>query len=647
MSEERSGSILSVDFGNVHTRAVLIDLVEGVYRLVAIGESRTTTGFPWGDVRLGLSRALEQISQITGRRLTQKNGRILQPEQADRSGVDMFLATASLGRPLRTVLMGLVPEVSVASGLHAVAGTYVQIVETVSLGDARSEEEQLNAVVLSRPDLIFITGGTEDGARASVLGLARVAALAVALRKAQPPAVLYAGNSALVPDIHALFDDKTTLLVAPNVRPSLEAEDVEAAQLKLAMAFNALSAQLGTGFESIGNMSHLGILPTAQSYDLMVDYLARALDGNVLAVDIGSAVSTLAVSVDKRVSTIIRTDLGIGHGARDLLDAAGLEAVQAWLPFNASYDDLLTYALNKTLHPGGVPETLHELYFEYALLRAAVGSLVRGARPAWHSVVADDPDATMPPLKRIIAAGAALTRTGRPGLTAMLLLDAIEPTGVTTLYSDPVGVIPALGALAHLNPAAVVQVLDGNSLERLGVLFSVTGRPRIGRAALHVKITPLKGGTTMTQEVEGGHLWIYPLSADSQVQVEIRAVGRGLSIDGKSSVRLDVTGGTAGLIFDARGRPLPLALKAGERAAQMPLWLSEATGDAIRPVDELWLETLARDAEPPAPKGKRAKPEKAPKPKKQRGGNRKKGTSAEPDNQGEGDEMDELRNLFS
>ncbi len=28
-------SILAVDFGNIHTRALLIDLVEGVYRLVA------------------------------------------------------------------------------------------------------------------------------------------------------------------------------------------------------------------------------------------------------------------------------------------------------------------------------------------------------------------------------------------------------------------------------------------------------------------------------------------------------------------------------------------------------------------------------------------------------------------------------------
>src|SRR5690606_34893183 len=118
------------------------------------------------------------IAQVTGRRLQDASGKLISPEQPDRSGVDAFLATASVGRPLRTVLVGLVPELSIASGLRAIAGTYVQVVETLNLHDARSEEAQLNAIVASQPDLIFITGGTEDGAREPVLTLARVVALA-------------------------------------------------------------------------------------------------------------------------------------------------------------------------------------------------------------------------------------------------------------------------------------------------------------------------------------------------------------------------------------------------------------------------------------------------------------------------------------
>ncbi|HVU10145.1 MAG TPA: glutamate mutase L, partial [Phototrophicaceae bacterium] len=90
-------SILAVDFGNVHTRALLIDLVEGVYQLVAQAEERTTGTFPISDVGVGFRRAVQQLSANTGRRFLQQNGALITPEQPDRSGVDAFIATASLG----------------------------------------------------------------------------------------------------------------------------------------------------------------------------------------------------------------------------------------------------------------------------------------------------------------------------------------------------------------------------------------------------------------------------------------------------------------------------------------------------------------------------------------------------------------------
>src|SRR5215207_3415818 len=114
-------SILAVDFGNVHTRALLIDLVEGVYSVVAQAEERTTGGFPVGDVSVGFRRVVQQLSTNTGRRFLQQDGTIITPEQPDRSGIDAFIATASIGRALRTVLLGLVPDISIASAQRASA----------------------------------------------------------------------------------------------------------------------------------------------------------------------------------------------------------------------------------------------------------------------------------------------------------------------------------------------------------------------------------------------------------------------------------------------------------------------------------------------------------------------------------------------
>jgi hypothetical protein len=597
MAEERSGSILAADFGNVTTRAILIDLVDGVYRLVARGEGRTTAGFPVGDVSVGLKRVAEQISAVTGRKLLHDDGLVITPERPDRSGVDHFVMTASTGRSLRTVLIGLVPDVSLASGVRAAAGTYIDIVEVISLDDDRSEEDQLNAILSSHPDLVFITGGIEDGAQEPVLGMARMVRLAVTLLKGgKKPTILYAGNSALVPPIEGMFDGLATVLIAPNIRPSLDEEELEGAQLQLALAYDERQSRQGSGFEVLGEVSRYGVLPTAQSYNLVVDYLGKTHNGNILAVDIGSAVGTLSAYVDGKTTTVIRTDIGVGHSAQSLLDGIGTQAIRRWLPFADASNQIRHYTLNKLLRPGTIPETLKGLYIEHGLVRAGIGALLSAARPMWAQKLNPTGVGDMPPFSLIIGAGAALTKTGHPGFNALLLLDALQPTGVTTLQADPYGLIAALGALARVNPGAVVQVLDGGSLERLGVCFALDGQPALNRTGMKVKITTDEG-EVIKHEVAGGHLWVYPLGIGRAATVEVRASGRGTSMGGRGRVKVTVEGGAAGLIFDGRGRPLPLAADARGRAAQMPLWISEITGDSLIPIQDDWLIGAAEEGD--------------------------------------------------
>jgi hypothetical protein len=173
---------------------------------------------------------------------------------------------------------------------------------------------------------------------------------------------------------------------------------------------------------------------------------------------------------------------------------------------------------------------------------------------------------------------------------------------------------------------------------------------------MHVKITPLTSRRTIEREVEGGQLWVYYLPPDERARVEISVNGRGLSIGGKRKIRIEVGGGTAGLIFDARGRDLPVSQDLRTRATQMPLWLSQATGDAVTLIDESWLtETVKPNrratTEVPAAPAKAAKPDKK---SKKRDDKRKaekpprgKKQPAAPAKTDESDEMDELRDLFS
>lgn len=638
--QDRPTSILAVDFGNTMTRALLIDLVEGVYALVAEAQTLTTAGFPVNDVSAGLARVVRDLGAATGRKLIDGDGKILTPEQPDRSGVDVFLATASIGRPLRTILMGLVPEISIASGKRASAGTYIDIVDTYTLDDSRSPQEQLNAMLRVNPDLFFIVGGTEDGALDPVIELATRAQLAVRLLPlAARPVILYAGNSAAHDAIARLFNGLTAVLFADNVRPTLDDESLSGAQIQLAQAFDAVAGSRGVGFEIVGHMARLGVLPNAQSYALIVNFLGQAQPGkNFAAFDVGSATSTMSAVVNGHLATSIRTDIGLGQSARSLLDTAGTDAVRRWLPFNATDNEIRAYALNKTLRPGAIPEGLRSLYVEHALLRTAIAALVAAARPAWTPTQAiDDPNAPMPEFERIIAAGGGLTGTGRPGMSAMLMLDALQPLGTARLALDTSALLPALGALARVNPEAAVQLLDAQGLYELGTAISLTGHPRPGQTAATVRIV-LPNGVSETHKVEAGSLWVYPLGIGLTARVTITA-GRGMTIAGQRRLRLEVSGGAAGLIVDARGRPLVLEDEVRARANQLSTWYAQATGDPVRAIDEDWLraeimqDTISGQRTPDDDEGaaKRRKRTKAEQPAAKPKGRGRRGRGAQED----------------
>lgn len=583
MAEQQTGSALAVDFGSVHTRALLFDVVDGVYRLVSRAETRSTDGFPWNDLSIGLERVLNEIKASTGRELLNANGEIITPEADGFTGVETVSVTASIGRPLRAVLIGLSPEVSIISALRATAGTYIEVAGIITLDDDRTEEERLNTIMLTIPDVIFIVGGTEDGAQDAVMQLAKVARLAVSLiSKVRRPSVIYAGNSQNADAIQELFGNLVTVLIAENLRPTVDEEELDSARLQLAKAFDQYKETHSESFAKISEMSHTGVLPTAQSYNTVVEYLGQTVADKVIAVDMGSSSSIVAASVDGHHNISIRTDLGIGHSAELLLDTVGVEAVKNWLPFYTTTNELKTYVANKALRPATVPIDLRELHIEHALMKAALQHAIADARPTWQT------HGGIIPFNVLLGAGNTITNLGNYGYSTLLLLDAVQPGGVTQIKADSYGVISALGAVALQNPQAVVQLLAGNALEHLGTAICPTGKPRQDRNAVNVSIT-FEDGEVLKETVKGGHLWSYPLGANETVEVKLKCTGN-LSINGRRSLKTTITGGKLGLIIDARGRPISLGMTPEARAQQIPMWISELTGDEMIPIDERWLE---------------------------------------------------------
>ncbi len=584
MTERLINSILSVDFGGVNTRALLYDIVEGEYRLVAQGIARTTIGSPVDDVQVGLAKVLRGIAHASGRRFFDDKGALIKPEEVDRVGVDYCVTTASAGAPTRVALLGLYEEQDIAAARRAIAPFYVDIVAELHLNDGMTSRARLNRLAHGRPQLMLVTGGTDGGARTVLLEMLAVARQAISLiTKGSRPTVIFAGNSRLIASIREMLGQQVEVLMSPNIRQG-DGIRLDGVQRILAEHFDA-SRRRSRSYQRVAALTDTGIQPSARGVERMTAFFSRQVEGAALAMDIGSARSQLSLAGRGAVHTLVRNDIGVGHSAATTLEAVGEDAVGKWLPFHARKDELAQYALTKGLRVESVPLDMRERYIEYAMLRAAIRHLLAGLRKQTEDI-SDMPDPAQ--VRLALVAGGTLCGSGQGALDMLLLADALESEGALEVWADPHGALAGLGVLAAAEPLAVVQILNGNALEHVGALVRVSGKAPGGATALKVSASH-QHGERLHRDVAAGDVWHLPVPAGSSVELRMQA-RRGLSVGGKRRLRLRLKGGRGGVLIDARLDALESASSMTERAVNMLRWFAAVTGQE-KPVviPESWL----------------------------------------------------------
>lgn len=571
-------TLLAVDVGSVNTRASLFDVVDGRYRLVATGRASSTAGPPLFDVSEGVRNALDQVRAITGRRLVDESEALIMPATRDGSGVDLFVATTSAGPKVRTVLVGLMPGISVESAHRLAASTYLDVVQEIGLMDRRREEEQIDVILAARPDLILVVGGTDGGAGASVVEMVDVTSLAAnLLPESQKPRVVYAGNRTLAASVVERFGDRLPVSLTANLRPSIDREELEPARQLLSEVIAEARRSRISGFDELTHWSGGNLLATADAFGRVVRYLSRVYDRRkgVLGVDLGASQTTVAAAFDGDLRLSVNLDLGLGDALPGLLRHSSLDKVARWLPFEMPASDIHDYLSNKALHPSTIPIEPVELHLEYALARQALRTAIGLARQTWPMVRGQRSVESMPPLEPILASGGALARCPRPGYTVMVLLDALQPSGVSTLVLDPYSLMPAMGAAAGVLPMAAVQVLESGSFVSLATVVSPVGSGRFGRPVLRLRVDREAGGEAVEGEIRLGQVAVIPLGQGQHARLTLRPE-RGFDVGfggpGRAGV-LRVAGGAVGLVVDARGRPLRLPVDSVRRVEMIQKWM--------------------------------------------------------------------------
>lgn len=551
-------SILAIEVGTAVTRAVLFDVVEGQYRFVASGKAPSTAESPFRDIGIGVREAISALQEITGGTLLGPDNNLIAPSQADGSGVDSVVATISTGPVVRTVVVGLLSEVSVQSARRLAESTYTRVVDALDLSDHRKPDQQLDAVMRARPDLVIVTGGTNGGASRSMLKMLEAIGLACYLTPLEKrPMVLYAGNDELAGEVKELLGAHAGMLkISHNVRPSLEEENLGPASSELASLVVNLRQRQVKGVDELNMWTGGNIMPTAYAQGRMIRFLSRQFESTrgLLSVNIGASAASVAAGFAGEVVLRTYPQFGLGESLSGLLQHTDLEDILRWLPLDIAPNTLREYLYQKSLYPGTLPATTDDHAIAQAIARQALYLAVRSAQKDFPG--GDHAGGVMPPLDLILAGGGAVSDGLSLGQGLLMLLDAIQPVGILPILIDQNNLLPLLGVAAVRNNYLPVQVIDSGAFIGLGTVLSVISSANYGEQILRVKMT-YSDGTDARVDVKFGGLEVLPLPSGQTARLTLQPLQRAdIGMGPGRGGSITVTGGAMGVVIDARGRPL-------------------------------------------------------------------------------------------
>jgi hypothetical protein len=478
---------------------------------------------------------------------------------------------------LQVIAVGLLEDISLASVQRLVSTTYAQVVDTLGLNDRKRPEERLDLILSQRPDVIVIAGGTENGATNSVIRMVESVGLACSLMpQEQRPEILFAGNQALNEVVESKLGTLTKHYFAPNVRPAIEIEQLSPAQTRMSEIFRSIRSTRIAGVSDLDEWSGMRLTPTSTAFGRIIQFLSKVYDPakGVLGIDVGASATTIAAAFDGELSLGVFPEYGLGIGIPGLLENGSIEDIQRWIPLEVGEEYIRDYIFNKKIHPASLPVSTEDLAIEQALARQAIRRAIFAAEDGFPKKIGRSGIGMLPWFEPILATGSVLTKAPSAGQSLLTLLDAVQPTSITTIVLDQSNLAAALGAAAPINPCLSVQVLESSAFLSLATVITPISNTRPGTPILRLHVTYESGDET-SFDIKQGTLEALPIPMGEAARLRLQPLHRsdvgmgGLGRGG--SVR--VVAGVLGVVIDARGRPIRLPRDPSRRQDLYKKWL--------------------------------------------------------------------------
>jgi uncharacterized protein (TIGR01319 family) len=591
LDPSRVRSILATDCGSTTTKAILVEYREGEYRLIVRGEAPTTVEAPFEDVTRRVLNAIEEVEELCGRTFLEGDS-IITPSRENGTGADLYVSTSSAGGGLQMVVAGVVKTMTAESAERAALGAGAIVMDALASNDGRRPHEQIARIRQLRPDMILLSGGIDGGAVGHVVKLSEIIAAAdpkPRLGSSYQLPVIYAGNNMAAEQVVDSLGDRTDLSVVDNLRPIMERENLGPARDKIHDLFMEHVMAQAPGYRKLMEWVGVPIMPTPGAVGNIIQTIARQQNLDVIGVDIGGATTDVFSVFGEKFNRTVSANLGMSYSISNVLAEAGVENVMRWVPFSMDEKGLRNRIRNKMIRPTTIPHSLEELMVEQALAREALRLAfeqhkvmavgLRGVQKertvsdTFEQTGSDDTIVDMMSLDLLIGSGGVLSHAPRRHQSAMMLIDAFLPVGVTRLGVDSIFMMPQLGVLAEVHPEAATEVFEKDCLIWLGTNVAPRGAAKAGRPMFTATFTR-EDGASESHEIAFGEVKLVPLGLGETVRAKLSpAKGCDLgSGPGKSADRT-LHGGVVGLILDGRGRPLPIDPDDSDRVDRVQSWV--------------------------------------------------------------------------
>jgi uncharacterized protein (TIGR01319 family) len=584
-------TIIATDCGSTTTKAILIEGDGETYRLVARGEAPTTVEAPFDDVTVGVLNAIAELEDLTERTFI-RDGKLVVPRESDRVGMDLYLSTSSAGGGLQMLVAGVVKRMTAESAERAALGAGAIVIDTLAVDDGRKEYQRVERIRGIRPDMILMSGGTDGGTTQHLLDLAetlRAADPKPRLGKAYRLPVVYAGNVDARAAVAEIIGGQVDLENVDNLRPVLERENLQPARDAIHELFLRHVMAQAPGYDKLLTWVSTPVMSTPHAVGLMVQATAEQEQTSVLAVDIGGATTDVFSVFGGVFNRTVSANLGMSYSVCNVLSEAGTANIKRWVPAPMNEFVIRNRLRNKMIRPTTIPQTREDLLVEQAVAREALRLAfihhqqlatglkgVQQQRSIGELFSQQESGATLVnlfDLGLIIGSGGVLSHAPRRHQSALMMIDAFQPLGVTMLAVDSIFMMPQLGVLSREHPAIAHQVFRRDCLIPLGPVVAPLGAVKDGDEVMTVTLAPAEGERT-TVTVLGGQLVRLPLGQGEHATLTAQpAKNFDLGAGKGKAITVPVNGGVVGVLLDGRGRPIALPQDDATLHAKLQEWL--------------------------------------------------------------------------